>query len=318
MSPTLLFGGILLGTLALFALLFMVIAPAAPRVARSRRLAPGQEHVSALTRFTQRTTDALDAAGAKRRRRLFGAEELELAGIKTEPSGFLILVIAGSAVLAVLGALLGLSSGSPLLLAIIFGLLGPVIAKLIVSSRTSARQAKFGEQIDDLVQMIAGSLRAGHGLNRAIAAVAAEAEEPASEELTRVVNETRLGRPLADALRTVAERMKSPDFEWVTQAIAISQETGGNLAEVLDQVGSTIRERGQIRRQVKALSAEGRLSAIILVCLPVGVFLLLLVLNPAYVGFFFSNFMGIIALIVALILLSIGTIWVSRAVRVEF
>ncbi|MFC4137902.1 MULTISPECIES: type II secretion system F family protein [unclassified Microbacterium] len=318
MNPALLLGGILLGMLALFALLFLVIAPAPPRVARSRRLAPGQEHVSALSRLTQRTTDALDAAGAKRRKRLFGAEELELAGIKTEPSGFLILVTAGSAVLAVLGALLGLSSGLSLLLAILFAVLGPVIAKLIVSSRTSARQAKFGEQIDDVVQMIAGSLRAGHGLNRAIAAVAAEAEEPASEELTRVVNETRLGRPLADALRTVAERMKSPDFEWVTQAIAISQETGGNLAEVLDQVGATIRERGQIRRQVRALSAEGRLSAVILVLLPIGLFAFVALARPEYIGVFFTNPIGIIAIIVAAILLVVGTIWASYAVKVEF
>ena len=82
-----------------------------------------------------------------------------------------------------------------------------------------------------------------------------------SEELARVVNETRLGRDLADALAVTAQRMQSDDFEWVAQAIAINAETGGNLAEVLDQVGRTIRERNQIRRQVTALSAEGRLSA---------------------------------------------------------
>ncbi|GAA3937272.1 type II secretion system F family protein [Microbacterium soli] len=318
MNTALLLGGLALGLLALYALVFMVIAPAAPRVARSRRLAPGQEYVSGLTRLTRRTTDALDAAGARRGRRLFGAEELELAGIRTEPSGFIVLVVAGSLALGAFGALLGLSNGSSLLLAVIFAVLGPVIAKLIVSARTSARREKFAEQIDDIVQMIAGALRAGHGLNRAFAAVAAEAEEPAARELARVVNETRLGRPLGEALRTVAERMKSPDFEWVTQAITISQETGGNLAEVLDQVGATIRERGEIRRHVKALSAEGRLSAIILVLLPIGVFLFLMVSNANYVSFFFTNPIGVLALAVALVLLIVGTIWVSRSVKVDF
>ena len=89
--------------------------------------------------------------------------------------------------------------------------------------------------------------------------------------------------------------MQSDDFEWVAQAIAINRETGGNLAEVLDQVGKTIRERNQIRRQVRALSAEGRLSAIILVALPIGVFLFLLFVQPTYLSFFFTNLIGIIA-----------------------
>lgn len=318
MNPALMVGGIAISLLALLVLLFFTVAPPAPRVARERRLAPGTEHVSALSRVTQRTTEALETAAANRKRRLFGEEELELAGIKTEPSGFVILVFAASGVLALLGALVGLTSGTSILLALILGLLGPVIAKTFVIVRTSARRAKFGDQIDDVVQMIAGGLRAGHGLNRSFSAVAAEAEAPASEELARVVNETRLGRPLADALHAIADRMRSADFEWVAQAIAINQETGGNLAEVLDQVGKTIRERSQIRRHVRALSAEGRLSAIILVALPIGVFLFLLVANPGYVSFFFTNLIGTIALIVAFILLIVGTIWVSFSVRVKF
>ena len=139
-----------------------------------------------------------------------------------------------------------------------------------------------------------------------------------SEELARVVNETRLGRSLPDSLGVTAQRMQSDDFEWVTQAIAINQETGGNLAEVLDQVGKTIRERNEIRRQVKALSAEGRLSAIVLVALPIVIFLVLLVVRPTYFAAFFQNPIGVLALIAAVVLLIVGTIWVSVAVRVRF
>ena len=108
---------------------------------------------------------------------------------------------------------------------------------------------------------MAGSLRAGHSLLRAVDSVASEADAPTSEEFARIVNETRVGRDLNDALDEVAERMGSDDFTWVAQAIAIHREVGGNLAEVLDAVGHTIRERNAIRRQVKALAAEGKLSA---------------------------------------------------------
>ena len=100
--------------------------------------------------------------------------------------------------------------------------------------------------------------------------------------------------------------MQSEDFDWVAQAIAINAETGGNLAEVLDQVGKTIRERNQIRRQVRALSAEGRLSGIILVALPIGLFLFFSIIQPTYIRVFFQSIIGIIAMIVAAILLIIG------------
>ena len=112
--------------------------------------------------------------------------------------------------------------------------------------------------------------------------------------------------------------MQSKDFDWVAQAIAINAETGGNLAEVLDQVGKTIRERNQIRRQVSALSAEGRLSGIILVVLPIALFLFFALIQPNYIAVFFQNIIGIIALIVAAILLILGTIWIAVVVRVKF
>lgn len=318
MSPFLIVGGVTICLLALLVIVFLVIAPPAPRVGRDRRLAPGEEHVSTLTKITDRATAAIDSASTNRSGGMFRAEALELAGIKTERSGFLVLVASATSVMALIGVLLGLANGLWLLFAIVFGVATPFLVKFLLSVRTSQRQAKFADQVDDTVQMLAGGLRAGHGLNRTIGAVAVEAEEPTSEELARVVNETRLGRNLAEALANTAQRMKSADFEWVAQAIAINQETGGNLAEVLDQVGKTIRERNQIRRHVRALSAEGRLSAIILVALPIGVFFFLLIVNPTYVSFFFTTLVGIIALIVAFLLLIIGTIWVTFSVKVKF
>ena len=318
MNPGMLVLGVAAVMLALVALVVFVIAPPRPRVSRDRRLAPGQEYESTLTKVTKKTTEALDQATSSRAARWFSAEELELTGIKTEPSGFLVLVVAATAVFALIGVLIGFGSWRSILLGILFALVAPIGAKVLLSVRISRRRAAFAEQIDDTVQLLAGGLRAGHGLARTLASVAGESESPMHEELTRVVNETRLGRGLPDAMSSTAARMRSADFEWMAQAIAINQETGGNLAEVLDQVGATIRERNQIRRQVKALSAEGRLSGVILVALPICVFLFLLIIRPGYLSGFFTNPLGIIALVLAVVLVVLGSLWVSRVTKVEF
>lgn len=318
MNPVILVGGIAIGLLSLLVLTFFVIAPPAPRVARERRLAPGVEHVSALTRATNRTTAMIDAVAAKRKSRLFGESELDLAGVSSTPSQFVIAVASFAAMAALFGVLLGLANGSSVILAILFAFAAPVLAKAWLVIRTSRRRARFANQIDDTVQLIAGSLRAGHGLTASVAAIAADADSPMNEELTRAVNESRLGRPLAESLGQTAQRMRSKDFEWVAQAIAINAETGGNLAEVLNQVGSTIRQRDEIRRQVSALSAEGRLSAIILVVLPIALFLFFVLTQPRYSEVFFHTFIGVVALIAAGVLMIIGTIWVSVVVKVRF
>lgn len=318
MNPIVLVGGIAIALLALLVLVFFVIAPPAPRVARERRLAPGTQHVSALTRVTQRTSDALETAASRRKRRMFGEEELDLAGVESTPGQFAVVVASAAAVAAMVGVLLGITSGTSVLLGLLFALVAPLLVKAWLGILTGRRRARFANQIDDTVQLIAGSLRAGHGLSASVSAVAADADAPMGAELTRAVNESRLGRPLAESLTTIAGRMRSKDLEWVAQAIAINQETGGNLAEVLDQVGSTIRQRNEIRRQVAALSAEGRLSAIILIVLPIALFLFFVLTQPRYSEVFFHNIIGFLALGVAALLMVIGSIWVSLVVKVRF
>ncbi|MGH3704326.1 MAG: type II secretion system F family protein [Agromyces sp.] len=318
MSPVILVAGFALSLLALLVVIFFVVTTPKPRVAKDRRTAPGVEEISTLTKATGRTTAVIERTVSKQVRRWFGPDQLEMAGITTEPSGFIVLVACAASVLALIGVLIGFASGSGFLLALVLVLLAPIGAKVMLNVRTSRRQARFADQIDDTVQLIAGGLRAGHGLSRALAGVANDAESPMREELGRVVNETRLGRDLPSALITTAERMKSDDFDWVAQAIAVNAETGGNLAEVLDQVGKTIRERNQIRRQVKALSAEGRLSGIILIALPICVGLFLLITKPGYLVPFVENFIGILALVIGGVLLVVGSIWMSMTVKVKF
>jgi len=317
--PPLLLAAIILVVGALLAVVFFVVAPPAPRVPLERALQPGSEHVALVTRATDRTVAAVDVA-FRGGRAIFSDAELELAGVRMESSPFLLVTFAASVVAALLGVAVGAGLGpvGALVLALVFAVLGPVGAKVVLWVRTGARRARFGDQLDDTLQLISGNLRAGYGLVQAIDGLARDAEPPTSEEFARVVNETRIGRDLGDALSGTAERMRSDDFMWAAQAIAVNRETGGNLAEVLQHVAGTIRERNQIRRQVKALSAEGRLSAIILIVLPIAVFIFVLIVQPNYLSAFFQSGIGIAALVLAVILMIVGSIWMLLTIRVKF
>jgi tight adherence protein B len=212
---------------------------------------------------------------------------------------------------------LGFLLGGPVP-AVLLGAAGPVGARLLLRVKGSRRQAAFADQLDDSLQLMASSLRAGHSLLRALDSVSQEAASPTAEEFTRIVNETRVGRDLADSLEEVAARMGSDDFTWVAQAIAIHREVGGNLAEVLDTVGHTIRERNAIRRQVQALSAEGKLSAVVLMALPFGVTGFISLTNPAYLAKFTQSLTGWAMLAVATTMLVVGGLWLKKTVAIRF
>jgi Flp pilus assembly protein TadB len=309
--------GVLFAAFALLAIVFFVVAPPKPRVAIDRRLEPGTTHVSLLTRATERTVSAIENS-TRGRRRLFDEEELDLAGIRMEPSQFLLVTFSSAAALAALGILAGFGSLLSVLFAVLFAALAPIGAKILLAVRTARRRGKFAVQLDDTLQLISGSLRAGYGLVQALDGVAQDLDEPTSEEFARIVNETRLGRELGPALEQTADRMRSEDFRWAAQAIMINRETGGNLAEVLENVAATIRERNEIRRQVQALSAEGRLSATVLSLLPVVVFGAILLLQPSYVAIFFTSILGVLALSACLLLLGAGIFWMYRVTQVKF
>lgn len=312
----LLIGGVL-GLAALLALVFFVIAPPVVRVSRERRSAPGVERVSALTKATERTVNVIESA-SRGRRGMFDAEQLALAGVALEPSGAILVTFAAGTVLALLGVVLGFGTLWSIVLALALALLAPVLAKIVLVARAAMRRAKFAEQLDDTLQLMAGNVRAGYGVVQALDAVARDADEPTSEEFSRAVNQTRIGRDLNEALMDTATRMRSDDFTWAAQAIAINRETGGNLAEVLEKVGGTIRERNQIRRQVSALSSEGRLSAIVLICLPIAVVLLLLLVQPEYLAPMVESVIGIFAIVIAGLLAIGGSLWMLAVVRVKF
>ena len=239
---------------------------------------------------------------------------LENAGINLRPGEFVVLVACAMLGAAAIGLLM-----SGVLLAVLFIILTGVAARLLVSFLAQRRRARFADQLGETLQLLAGSLRSGYGIMQAIDSVAREADQPAADEFRRLLVETRLGRDLGDALEALAARAGNEDFQWVVQAMEIHREVGGDLAEVLDTVAGTIRERNQIRRQVKALSAEGRLSAYVLLALPFGVGFMVYLSNPSYIGELTNGGLlgwGMIGM--GLLLMTVGTVWMRKVVRLVF
>ncbi|WP_228386239.1 type II secretion system F family protein [Ornithinicoccus halotolerans] len=289
-----------------------ILAPGS-RLGRDRRLHGIEQQQSTLTRATDATTAAIDAFIKQRSDSPKAANALDRAGIRMRVADYVLMSIAVTLATLALGAVL-----ANVFVGVIMGGVAAAGCYFNVMIKADRRKAAFADQLDDMLQLLASSLRAGHSLLQSLDSVAQELDEPASNEIARIVNQVRVGRDLGLAMDEVAERMDSDDFRWVAQAVAIHRTVGGNLAEVLDTVAETIRDRGQIRRQVKALAAEGKLSAVILVALPVCMAGFLSWANPAYMSRLVDNMLGLIMITVAVLLLIVGSLWLRKMVTIKF
>lgn len=290
-----------------------VAAPGRPRITLAQLDPTAVPAGSALTGATGGTTAVVERFLIRHSVSSAFAGLLERAGVQRTPAE--VVVLAGGATLG--GTALAFLLEGPVV-ALVVVAAGPLVTRVLLGFRVGRRQAAFADQLDDGLTLMASSLRAGHSLLRALDSVSMEAQQPTSAEFARVVNETRIGRELNQALEEVSARTASDDFAWVAQAIAIHREVGGNLAEVLDQVGHTIRERNQIRRQVKALAAEGKLSAYVLMALPIGIAAFLSLTNPDYIGKLTEQPLGWAMLAAGVIMLTIGGLWLRSTVRIKF
>ncbi len=227
---------------------------------------------------------------------------------------FVLRIIA--VVVALAAALLLLRSH--LLVALVIGLVaGLFLPPLILRYLAQRRSRRFEAVLPDVLMLVATSLSSGFSLLQALDAVAKDAPEPAAKEFSRALAEARIGADVSDALDHLAVRMDSENMRWATMAIRIQREVGGNLAETLRTTAATLREREMLRRQVRALSAEGRLSAYILIALP---FLLLgysLLVNYAYISLLWTNLLGILMSIAGLVAMVIGIFWMRNVVKIE-
>ncbi|GAC1369149.1 MAG: type II secretion system F family protein [Pseudarthrobacter sp.] len=292
---------------------FALVLPRTPEIALDRRRPFEADPPSGLTRLAATTVGALDRFLATRNVRLYNREALENAGIRLSQAEFMVLVIAG----AIVGALVGLVIDVPIV-SFLLVILAPFVGHLLLGFRAGKRRAKFDQQLGDTLQLLSGGLRAGHSILRAIDAAATESQSPTSEEMRRVITETSLGRDLLDSLTDTSERMRNEDFVWIAQAIQINREVGGNLAEVLDQVNETIRERSEIKGHIKSLAAEGKFSAYILIAMPFGIVLMLMTLNPGYMNSMFTHPLGWAMIGASGVLMTIGSLWMRKIIDLKF
>jgi tight adherence protein B len=238
---------------------------------------------------------------------------LDRAGLRLRIGEFLVLIIAIALV-----AFAAVYSFFGVLFGALAALVSIGLVVVIIDAVGQRRRDKFRSQLPDTLQLIAGSLRAGFGLNTAIGAVADEQEDPTAMEFARLLVEVQLGRTVEDALRSAATRVQSEDLPWVADAIEIHRETGGDIADLLDGIGATVRERERVRGQIRSLSAEGRISGLILVLMPFFLAGVTYLTAPDYLGELTASTAGRWMIAVGAFNMIVGVVWIRRIIRLKY
>jgi tight adherence protein B len=257
------------------------------------RVFTGTERSFERTRWWQRFKDAL----------LF-------ADIRIPP----VQVVVGAAVLTLFAMWLFSRIAGPLFF---LGLAVPFVLRGVVIARMARKRRLFGDQLPDNLDVLASGLRAGHSLVGSLATVVTDAPEPSRSEFQRVVADEQLGIELADALGALGKRMRSRDMQQVALVAAVQNETGGNAAEVLDRVTESIRERQELRRLVRTLTAQGRLARWIVSALPVGLLIFISVVDSEYMKPLFAHTSGRIMLVFASIMIMSGSAVIGKIVDIK-
>jgi len=239
--------------------------------------------------------------------------KLERAGLPMTPGE----LIAASAAAAVMGGLIGGIALRGWVFGVVFAFVASAIPFLWLARTVTKRIDGLHEQLPDVLMILASSMRAGHSFLQALDTVAKEIGDPSGPEFSRVVAEIRLGRPADEALNALAERVGTEEFKWAMMAVNVQREVGGNLAEVLDTLAETVRERQAVRRQIKVLSAEGRLSIRILIALPPIMVLYLVRVNRPYMRLLWTTRIGWILIAIASILMLVGVVIARKIVKID-
>lgn len=309
--------------LALLVLSLVVFAPLLGGVQRRRRLAQIDDYglhlggdkpqparaANPLTRAGLAVSAALLHAGGLEQR---FAAQLDRAGMAWRPAEWVLLRLSVALGLGVLLAL-------PLrFVGLMLGLvMGWLLTALYHRRRARLRVEKFAALLPEALQLVIGSLRSGFSLPQALEAMAREVPDPISTEFNRMLTQVRLGLDLETALERLSRRVANRDLGWTVMAIRVQREVGGNLAEVLATTVTTIRERENLRGHVRSLSAEGRISALVLLSLPILVGALMAVVRRDYISPLWTDPRGMVLVIVGAGLIALGAFWLSRVVRVE-
>lgn len=224
------------------------------------------------------------------------------------------------AILLLWGGLVGLVTFLVTLKGAMFfvgALVGILMGLALLGLRIRRRRKKFTNQLGDMLTMVANALRAGFSFMQAFELIAREMDAPMGREVQLVVNEVNLGNTLESALDNMQRRVASPDFELVVTAVLIQRQVGGDLASILDTISETIAERVRMRREVMTLTAQGRASALVVSCIPIGLAAAVSILNPNYLKPLIETELGRMFIVAAVILQLIGFIVIHRIVDIE-
>ncbi len=197
------------------------------------------------------------------------------------------------------------------------GLAGLSVPFLVLRYKRKRRMKQFEEQFPDALDLLSRAIRAGHAFTTAVGMVASESPDPIGPEFRKTFDEQNFGLPLKEALNNLATRVPLLDVRFFATAVLIQRDTGGNLAEILDNLAYVVRERFKVLRQVRVYTAHGRFTGYVLIALPPALAAVLMVINPEHMGVLFSERMGHVMLTGAVIMQIIGFIWIKKVVKIE-
>ena len=265
-----------------------------------------------LANAFQPTADRLGKGNAKKGK-LPLAEQLAKADLKLRTSEYFMIQVGAVLLLALIGYL----RFGTIIHAIIFGVVGYFIPGFYVKRRMAKRVKAFNNQLGDTLVLLSNALKAGYSFAQAIDTVAKNAVPPISEEFSRSVREMNLGGSVEEALNNMLKRIESPDFDLVVTAVSIHRTVGGNLAEILDNIAYTIRERIRIKGEIKTLTAQASASGTLITLLPVGLGLFMYFVTPTYFKPMTENFIGWAMLGFAGFMIFIGNLIIKKVVAIE-
>ena len=240
-------------------------------------------------------------------------ERLTQAGSSLKVGEYLTLLACFSALVGIAGVILSKSLFIGLLLAAVTPLFGLVYLK----SKAQKRLQTLESQLPAVLQLLAGSLDSGSSLLLAMELAGEEGDPPLSNELKRVIAETRVGRPVLEALEAMAIRVGSRDISWTVEAIRIQHQTGGKLADTLRVLADFMRTRVEVRGEIRALAAEAKISGKILTFLPIGIGTFLFIFRRNYLEPLYSTGLGKLMIVAAVVGMIVGALWMRRMTQVE-
>jgi len=268
---------------------------------------------SIVKKENQGPLPSLDRVVAKMRAGTWLAELIEQSGTRTTPSAVVVMMIAtGTASIFAASMFIRLPFAPAFA-----GLVGGSMPLMFILHKRNARKKRFEEQFPEALDLLSRAIRAGHAFQTAMGMVGDELEDPVGPEFKKTFDQQNFGLPLRDSLNQLSERMPLLDVRFFVTAVLIQRDTGGNLAEILDNLAHVVRERFKIRRQVRVHTAHGRFTGYVLLALPAALCVALSIINPDHMDLLFHERMGQMMLMGAVVMQTVGFLWIRHVIKIE-